>query len=74
MRRFAKYMASAPKSIVPSVTLYPPGSDPAAPGVGANIFLLAYNIGPGTAQTEASFQELADYAVPRWENTVACCT
>ncbi len=71
--RFAEFTATLPKSIYDSATLLPAGSDPAAPGGAANIFLLVFNLGPKTAETEAAFQQLADFAVPRSEDTVACC-
>ncbi|BDA51596.1 probable xylooligosaccharide oxidase at N-terminal half [Coccomyxa sp. Obi] len=62
---FAEFTATAPKSIYPGATLLPAGSDPDTPGGGAYILLQAYNLGPQTAQTEAAFQQLANFAAPR---------
>ena len=51
-------MPSCPRSVYASAALIGGGQP-------ASLFLYFYNLGPQTAATDACFQALANYAVPR---------
>lgn len=56
--RYAGLVPTLPRSIYPAAYVIGGGQP-------ASVFLSFYNLGPQTAETEAAFQALMAYAVPR---------